>query len=534
MNQAEQLKRRLGRLKSIRLPMEIIWKDCFNHSHPLRGNGLNGDSYDPSTAKNKQARLLSSIGTDSARVLASSVMGGMTPANSQWFELDMGNEAADEKRWLSDSARLLWENIHMGNFDSVGYECQLDLVDAGWFVMHIDEAEGGGFNFEQWPIAECYVASSRPGAPVDTVFREFKYTIEQAVNAYGLKNMSQEVQEAYQAQKYDDIITMCLAIYPRRMFMENARLPKNMPIAHEVFEVKTCKMVLESGYHELPVIVPRWMTLLGTAYGIGPMSEALPDLKTLNEIKGMELASLDLSLSGMWIATDDGVLNPKTVKVGPRKVIIANSTDSIKPLTSGVDFNVGFMSQERLEASIRKLLMADQLQPQDGPDMTATEVHVRVGMIRQLMGPLYGRLQAEYLTAMLTRCFGIAYRAGVFGPAPDSIKGRNFSVRYISPLARAQKMEDVSAIQQVYGLAGQIAQARGGDVSVFDNLDDDQALTVAADALGAPTKIMRKPEAVGDIRQRSQEAKQQAAEQEQAAAMQQEVGTQAAKQLMVA
>jgi hypothetical protein len=85
--------------------------------------------------------------------------------------------------------------------------------------------------------------------------------------------------------------------------------------------------------------------------------------------------------------------------------------------------------QDKLQAQIRKILMADQLQAQDGPAMTATEVHVRVNLIRQLLGPIYARLQAEYLQPLIERCFGLAYRAsermwaaglaGVFNPAAE-------------------------------------------------------------------------------------------------------------------
>ncbi|MBZ4252048.1 head-tail connector protein, partial [Streptococcus pneumoniae] len=77
--------------------------------------------------------------------------------------------------------------------------------------------------------------------------------------------------------------------------------------------------------------------------------------------------------------------NPRTVKVRGGSVIVANSVDSIKPLPSGADFNVSFSKADQMRAEIRKLLMADQLQPQDGPAMTATEVHVRVALIRQLL-----------------------------------------------------------------------------------------------------------------------------------------------------
>jgi hypothetical protein len=133
----------------------------------------------------------------------------------------------------------------------------------------------------------------------------------------------------------------------------------------------------------------------------------------------------------MWIAEDDGVLNPRTVKVGPRRIIV-NSTESMKPLLTGADFNVAFTAEERLQASIRKIMMADQLQPQDGPAMTATEVHVRVALIRQLLGPVYGRFQAEYLQPLVERCFGIAFRAGVFLP-PPRVSRAPISTCVISP-----------------------------------------------------------------------------------------------------
>jgi hypothetical protein len=197
-------------------------------------------------------------------------------------------------------------------------------------------------------------------------------------------------------------------------------------------EVSGKRIVRESGYHEFPVCVPRWMKIPGGSYGIGPVYDALPDCKELNETKRMEKAAQDLAISGMWIAEDDGVLNPRTVKVGPRRIIVANSTESMKPLLTGADFNVAFTAEERLQASIRKIMMADQLQPQDGPAMTATEVHVRVALIRQLLGPVYGRFQAEYLQPLVERCFGIAFRAGVFLP-PPRVSRAPISTCVISP-----------------------------------------------------------------------------------------------------
>lgn len=198
------------------------------------------------------------------------------------------------------------------------------------------------------------------------------------------------------------------------------------------------------------------------------MSNALGSIRSVNDIKALELAGMDVAVSGMWIAEDDGVLNPRAVKLGPRKVIIANSTDSMKELKTSANFNVAFTAEDRLQASIRKAMLADQLQPQDGPAMTATEVHVRVQLIRQLLGPIYGRLQAEYLKPLIDRCFGIAYRAGVLGQAPESLQGKLFTVKYLSPLARAQRLEDVTAMDRFE--ASLIAEAQA-DPTVLDVYD---------------------------------------------------------------
>jgi hypothetical protein len=167
------------------------------------------------------------------------------------------------------------------------------------------------------------------------------------------------------------------------------------------------------------------------------------------------------------------------------------------------------------------MLLADQLQPQDGPAMTATEVHVRVQLIRQLLGPIYGRLQAEYLKPMIERCFGLAYRAGVFGEAPQEMQGKTFTVKYVSPLARAQKLEEATAIDQY--IAGAIGMAQA-QPDVIDTIDFDKAQKIKGEALGVPASVMRPVDEVEAMRKaRAEQAKQQ-----QAAAMQQELISKAA------
>lgn len=518
---ANRLIKRVDTLKAARQSHESVWRECYDFTYPLRGSGFSTQVLDAQSAKSKVAKLLDGTATDSARMLASALMSGMTPANAQWLSLDSESLPDDAKAWLSTCASLIWENIHSSNFDAEGYEANLDVVCAGWFALYIEEnQEEGGYSFQQWPLAQVFVASTRSDGIIDTVFRCYQLTAAQAVKKFGDKEVSEKIRKAAK-DKPDDKFDFLHAIFPRDNYVVNARLAKNMRFASYNIEVTGKKVVRESGYHEFPVCVPRWMKIPGTSYGIGPTYDALPDCKELNETKRMEKAAQDLAISGMWIAEDDGVLNPRTVKVGPRKIIVANSVDSMKPLLTGADFNVAFTAEQRLQAAIRKIMMADQLQPQDGPAMTATEVHVRVALIRQLLGPVYGRFQAEYLQPLVTRCFGLAFRAGVFPEPPESMNAANFNVKYISPLARAQKLEDVTAIQQLAASVGQLVAIYP---DVKDNVDSDEAVRVMSEGLGVPAKVLRSSADVTSMRDERAKAQQQQAQQ----ALMMQAGQQAA------
>jgi hypothetical protein len=196
----------------------------------------------------------------------------------------------------------------------------------------------------------------------------------------------------------------------------------------------------------------------------------------------------------------------------------------MKPLNPPGNWQLAQEEIRLAQASIRKILMSDQLQPQDGPAMTATEVHVRQQLIRQLLGPVFGRFQAEYLQPLIERVFGLLYRAGVLAPPPETLRGKEYKIKYISPMARAQKLEDVTAIERVMQDIGAIAQLKP---EVLDLIDAEQMVRLLVEGMGAPTEIIKKQQQVDEERQAK--AEQQAEQQQQM--MMQEMALKAAPQL---
>ncbi len=236
------------------------------------------------------------------------------------------------------------------------------------------------------------------------------------------------------------------------------------------------------------------------------------------------LSNADLAIAGMWGAVDDGVLNPKTVKVGPRKIIAMTGKDSFFPLQPATKFDVAALEKNELQSQIKATLLSDQLHPEQGPQMTATEVHMRAQIIRQLLGPMYGRLQSEYMVQVVNRCFGIAYRAGVLGVAPASLQGKTSNISFQSPMARAQKLDDVAAMDRLEAMLGNLVTLQMP--GPLDKYDWDEAVRMKSDLLGVPAKLLRDEDAVKQLRaarqaaiQNAQAAAQKQQQEQQIAAM---------------
>jgi hypothetical protein len=506
--------------KTTRAPLEPTWRDCFKYTFPSRGTQFTQAITSPATtAKAEQAEIFDSTAADACKTLASALVSGLTPPNSKWFGYQVDGDESDDSevnRWLDTKTTKIHGMIHASNFDAPAFEAKLDAINAGWFVMYTEQGEDTPYNFELWDVARCYISSSRRGGSIDTIYYHFSLTAEQAVTEYGEDQLPERIQKALANNKPLTRFEFVQAIYPKPK--EKGRRRKKdeiLPFASCHVEVVSKKVVRERGYHEFPCAVPRWLKVPNSPYAVGPFADALPDTKTLNEAKRLSLANADMAIAGMWGAVDDGVLNAKTVRIGARRIVFMAKKDSFFPLTPGGSFDLGAVITQDLQKSIRRIMNADMLETNtEGAAKTATEWHYRVNLIRQLLGPMYGRMQSEYLQPLVARCFGIALRAGWLGEpgsVPEALRGKNIRLKYISPLARAQKLEDVAAMdrfeQDLYGQAAV-------DREALDIYDLDEARREKAHLLGVPARLIRTNDKVKEIRDRREkkEAEQRQAE----------------------
>jgi hypothetical protein len=200
------------------------------------------------------------------------------------------------------------------------------------------------------------------------------------------------------------------------------------------------------------------------------------------------LKNASIAVTGIWLADDDGVLNPANIKLVPGSIIPkAVGSAGLTPLQAPGRFDVSQLVLDDLRGRIRHALLTDRLGPVVSGKMTATEVLERSGEMTRLLGAMFGRLQAELLNPLLRRAVGILRRRGEL---PGFVlDGRTVELQSRSPLARIQAREDVRNV-----LLWLETVAKLGRPQAAGTLNVVEAARWLATMLGVPEELVRDEE----------------------------------------
>jgi hypothetical protein len=125
----------------------------------------------------------------------------------------------------------------------------------------------------------------------------------------------------------------------------------------------------------------------------------------------------------------------------------------------------------------------------------------------RLMGPMVGRLQTEFLGPLIDRVFNIMTRRRMLPVAPPAAQGRNLRIDYVSPVARAQKTQQLFSFTRLLETLVPLANVKP---EIFDNINADGTVRWAHRLLDAPQETLLSLEEVEQIRQGRAQQQQQA------------------------
>lgn len=501
---------RLGKLKQIRSPWENTWQDCTDFVNPRRGDFNAQRSQGDRTRFDKVYDSTAPLANEQ---LAAGLHGYLTAPSETWFTLvlEKMREEEDEQTqmWLQGVVDMMFREVFHSpnsNFGSMIHELYLDLGSYGTGVLYVEDKPGRPINFRTYHLAECYIAENAEGA-VDTLYRQYKHSGRQLVQMYKDKLPEKFVENVYKDPHKE--YTCIHAVEPRDSFNPDSKLAKNMPWM-SAYILEEEKLVLNvGGFNEFPYMVPRWTKTAGEVYGRSPAMTAMPDIKMINEMSKTVIKAAQKATDPPLLVPDDGFMLPLRTIPGGLNYYRSGTQDKVMPLIEGVRPDIGLEFIDSRRTHVLKTFHVDWMQMREGPSMTATEVLQRQEERMRLMGPMVGRLQFELLGPMIDRVFNIMVRRKMLPPPPPAIEGRNMRIDYVSPVARAQKTQQLFSFTRLLESLVPLGNIKP---EVFDNIDADGTVRWAAKLLDAPLETLLPLDKLQAMRQQRAQQQEEMAE----------------------
>ena len=479
--------------------------------------------YTPGQSRTRD--LYDTTGMQGLNLLASHLAGAVTNFQTRWFELRMQLQPLNEDRevgvWLDSCAKTIQDQLSATTTPQAFHEMYLQYAAFGTGAVFIDAAEPSTAPAKilsrSLPIGTYVLAEDATGA-IDTLYRELELSPRQAAQQFGREALHQDTQQRLErAELRHTPQPYVHAVYPRTDRDPDRDDQAHMAYASVYLDVTHKHVVREGGYRWLPYCVPRWQKLRSwSPWGFGPGHTALPEVLTLNRMDKDVLRALQIHiLPPFWTDDPDAV---GRVSLLPGAINPIGKGNRLEPMRGPGEFNIARLGMDERRQRIRQAFYVDQLLALPNPDasgkMTAFEVGQRISQMQRLMGPAFMRLLAEFLNPFLDITFGLMLEAGQLPDPPDVVIEAaeagygKLTVDYEGPLARAQRGDEIAAIEGTLGLAERIMSGTQ-DPSIYENFDLDELLRRGAKVYGLPPSMLRDLQAVEQLRQEKAEAAQQ-------------------------
>ncbi len=526
----EKLTQRWSALKSERSSWDSHWREVSDYLLPRSGRFMTSDVNNGGKRHNN---IYDSTATRSLRVLAAGMMAGMTSPARPWFRLataDMDLMQSDAvKLWLNQVTRQMLNIFARSNtyralhgiyeeLGAFGTASSVMLNDFDTVVHHYPLT-----------IGEYALATDSRGR-VNTLYREFEYTVAQMVAEFGIDKVSRHVKSLHDAGNLDAWITVVHTIEPRLDRDPKLRDSKNMPFKSIYFERAGEKedVLRESGFREFRGLCPRWAVSGGDVYGYSPGMEALGDIRQLQHEQLRKAQGIDYKTKPpLQVPTALKNQGVNTLPGGATYVDTAVANGGIRTaFETQIDLSHLLADIQDVRSRISSAFYADlflMLASAPVSNMTATEVAERHEEKLLMLGPVLERLHNELLDPMVEMTFTAMLEAGIVPPPPAELQGQDINVEFVSMLAQAQRAVGTNSVDRFVGNLGAVAAIKP---DVLDKFDSDKWADLYADMLGVDPELITADDKVALVRQSRAQAQ---AAQAQAAAMQQ--GADAASKL---
>ncbi len=519
--------KRIGALDLERQSFIAHYKDLSEFVSPRRGRFM---VQDRNKGLKRHNAIINSAGTQALRTATAGMLNGTMSPSRPWFSLEPSNselmESRDVREWLFQVERIIRAILNSSNFYNMAPVMLKELLLFGTGCMtHVDDFEDVARFYTH--TAGSYWIAQNERLDVDTIVRQFDWTVLQIVEKFGLENVSHTVKTAYDRSNYDLWYPIVHFIEPNKNFQPSSPLSIDKKFISAYFEyghdrVGTRNLLTMSGFDEFPAYVPRWDVTEGDIYGVDcPGMTALGDVKHLQVEEKRKGQAIDKMVNPPLSGPPSVKNTPVSGLPGGLTIYAGDKENQLKPIyqvdprLQELRLDIDAVQRRVDTAFFVDLFLAisnmEGIQPRNQLDLSQRNEERLIQL-----GPVLERLHGDFLTKMIDRIFNQALKANILPPPPVELQGDALRIRFISTLAMAQRAVVTQDIESLAAFTGNLVQL--GWETARDKFDADQAIDEYAKARGVPPSVVVSDEDVDVIRE--QQAKE--IEQQQQMAMLQE------------
>jgi hypothetical protein len=450
----------------------------------------------------KGSRIYDTTAIEATKTFVSKLHSAMTPPGVQWGYLALDMEETEEnvievqqaQMALDEYMRKLFGYIHASNFDVVINECYFDLAIGTSCLICNQNNDKEPLRFTSVPMDILSIEEAMTGR-VESWYRTWQ---DSKINEITQRWPKAVIPESMLLQLMDDKDAIIPKIYEGVMYCpESVDKPYCYMVTTDM-DILFCEY-LESN----PGIVWRFQKTNNETWGRGPVVDALPSIISLQEMARVELASANLNTFRPYMGFSDSVFNPHTFKLEPFTIIPiapigAGGQFPLQPLPESSNPQFAQLTINDLRYQIKQLLFSDQLNAINSESIqpkTASEVLTDQQELAERIGPLFSRLQQEFLWPLIDRVSYVLDKMGLL-PRPK-IDGKLVVFKYKSPLALAKGQQEIARLTQYI----QLMQGMFGPENAMTYINPDVAPYIIAEQMQIDKRYLNKPQDVAKAAQ---------------------------------
>ena len=497
------------------------WQDVVDLILPHAGNTNRLES----PGERRGYRRYSSVAVQACKDFSSLMAATVTNAAQRWFLWELKNSQLREVKgirdWFDEANKRGREVLNDSNFYQLIQVAYKDFGGMGTSTMWLQEKSprpDGSFGgvFFTLPSAREYCVQEGPEGVIDTVTRMWRMDASSAVRRFQEEPGAVSIHRDWMEKAQNKDGQQGLAKVP----VLHTCMPNGELWESTYYDAEHQQVLANAFYREQPFACARFdLTSEDEGWGRGAGMELLPDVRSLNEQKRLELRGLEKDIDPPLIAHSESVLGRADAGAG-KMIWLKAGAQPPSYLLSGTRFDISkFKTDEAKEIIYAAFYLSEvrMLTSARPGNMSEQEYLSRTQQALERIGPMYFRLTHEFLDILLMRLFSILMRRGEFPPLPAEMqdlarRGYDLSLQvgYTGPIARAQRMVEHRNTSEFLGFGVQLAQGTG-QLDAIDWIDTDEAMQQAHELLGAPSKVLRGKREVEEIRERRAQEQQAAA-----------------------